>query len=849
MIFSLATGSPTEIPLTSLYDHTFGVRCVAFSKDSRWLCSVGDLHDGFVYMWAINSKTGSARLHSSNKCMASVQDIAWMGDSVISVGTRHVKVWRLEQPALTSPSKTKFKLDPVEHGMPPSPGPKILPGRNCVLGPLLDLVFTCVVAISDTQAVLGTDKGDVCLLDDVNCTQSLSKIHRVNFSITSITVDQPSTRLWLGGKEGNIQALPIDGMARPRDYPESQRLPIKPICVEDSSSPKACSVVAMGYFQDRLITVDSSRTILIRGGFEQEDAISLDAHDSAVLGVSFLNRPNDQQSTFFTWSASGSVKFWTLSGVCIATLMVPLRQLNLDVENGMNELKVVRAFSCGNCFLSGDKLGFLVLFGDALMQDMVTLKAHDGEINDIALTPQAGKLEVTLVATCGRDRTIQLFKKDPSEMRLLQTIEHGGALGQVLFFNDGAFLVASSSDRTIMVHAQVVAEKSIAYLPMRVITLRNSPVSMTVMPESLTTLLVSTMDRQIHEYDITSGHHLHSIKASDNDSNDSVIMSSFAIGTLYHCENPMKLLLGVTSTDRSIRIYDYKKTSLLLKEHGHTGGISNVAFMPHGTDSTGFQLITSGLDGTIMIWELSARAQYEDETDEMSVHSAAASPIRETLGLNQPLRRVLSRSEICDLQRALEVNRTSAQSDILAGNESPSRIRKQVSRHTLANQTLKLQSPPPLPSVIATVDRMLLQTQSSMPPSLRISQTTKRRAALDVRQQTKSSESLGDLSSSSDLICKSLRGYRKKVTTSSETLKAGTAEELERELSLTIRTIHQKTRRFQAASETVMDDLLDEHSEKLAQMIEEGAAVGMAKVTKAEGPSKTNGNEGGLEEP
>ena len=75
LIFS--TASPSDVPLSILSDHSFGVSSVTFSDDSRWLCTLGNSHDGFILIYSINAKTGSARLHSSNKC-SNVSRVTWM---------------------------------------------------------------------------------------------------------------------------------------------------------------------------------------------------------------------------------------------------------------------------------------------------------------------------------------------------------------------------------------------------------------------------------------------------------------------------------------------------------------------------------------------------------------------------------------------------------------------------------------------------------------------------------------------------------------------------------------------------------------------------------------------------
>lgn len=84
LIFSAAKDSPPDIPLSILNEHTVGVRGLAFSANSQYLATLGDVNDGFLFVWSINLKNGSAKLHSTNKCTAFVRDMCWMGRTLIT---------------------------------------------------------------------------------------------------------------------------------------------------------------------------------------------------------------------------------------------------------------------------------------------------------------------------------------------------------------------------------------------------------------------------------------------------------------------------------------------------------------------------------------------------------------------------------------------------------------------------------------------------------------------------------------------------------------------------------------------------------------------------------------------
>lgn len=83
LIFPLQDSS-SDCPLAILNEHTFGVRAVAFSQDQKYLASLGTPNDGFLYVWSINQRTGSAKLHSSNKCTSFVKQIAWLGNNIVT---------------------------------------------------------------------------------------------------------------------------------------------------------------------------------------------------------------------------------------------------------------------------------------------------------------------------------------------------------------------------------------------------------------------------------------------------------------------------------------------------------------------------------------------------------------------------------------------------------------------------------------------------------------------------------------------------------------------------------------------------------------------------------------------
>ena len=357
-------------PLACLQDHTFSVRCLAFSKDCRWLASIGGIHDNFVFLWAINPTNGSARLHSTNKCTSFVQDLAWMGNSIVSVGTRHVKVWRNEiADAPVSPRKTKSRYGTPETRVTANPQMKTFCGRNCLLGSLIDATFTCITSVSGSRAILCTADGIVCLLDDTEHAQKIHELYRCCFGIRCVAFDTKTGKLYLAGDGCEVQSLYADwSTIRTERLTEGQQ-PLAGIVVHEPFPLQiSAGVVAIGYTAGHLITLDSSHTITLHRMPDDDlkppsitARETLRAHGSPALGVQALPQPNDYKSDFFTWSTDGTILFWSDYGFCTLVSRVPLMDSNLDHNSTSNELRVVKAWSSG-FFVAGDIVGNLWYF-------------------------------------------------------------------------------------------------------------------------------------------------------------------------------------------------------------------------------------------------------------------------------------------------------------------------------------------------------------------------------------------------------------------------------------------------------------------------------------------------------
>ena len=334
-------------------EHSFGVQAIAFSPDSKLLATLGTVNDGFLHIWEIDERSGAATLIATNKCTNVVRQIVWIGRNLITVGVRFVKVWRPDESS--SASNTNGDQTCVLS----SPGHKPLFGRNTLLGELLEATFTTVVGISDSKAITCADNGDVCLLDDSEKQQRLSKVAAVDFGVTAACT-AANGQLLVSGVDGRIEMLCLEQLLQETSSRETPNL----LSPKKASYKRQTQLSAIGWIDSIVVTVDNGHSIQLRQPSTTENPPSfpvmntLAAHSDQILGIRALPMIKQQPASFLTWSSEGSVIGWNSNGKPTFNTNVPLEQVN-DVYNMTNELKSVSSVLHCSFIVTGDKYGVL----------------------------------------------------------------------------------------------------------------------------------------------------------------------------------------------------------------------------------------------------------------------------------------------------------------------------------------------------------------------------------------------------------------------------------------------------------------------------------------------------------
>jgi hypothetical protein len=287
--------------------------------------------------------------------------MAWLGTSLITAGTRHVKVWRIDETGVASPTTTTRRQSDMSffsNNMPKFEN-KTLQGRPCILGSLLDATYTTVVPVAADKAIVCSDKGDICLLDDSGGSQTFSKICSAGFGISSGRLGTHDY-LHLASVSGGWCTLAVtDLLSKYETSLTFQNETIAPDLISEESQ-----LVAIVSLRDHLVTVDSHHFIsllkLVEGKeskFEASLEQQLPAHGDAVLGVRSIPSGGDSTAAFYTWSVDGTVLFWDSDGKCSMRTEIALDQSDSN-DDDRNELRSVYVLRQSESIAVGDKYGF-----------------------------------------------------------------------------------------------------------------------------------------------------------------------------------------------------------------------------------------------------------------------------------------------------------------------------------------------------------------------------------------------------------------------------------------------------------------------------------------------------------
>ncbi|KAK3271495.1 hypothetical protein CYMTET_20160 [Cymbomonas tetramitiformis] len=632
VVWDLKSGNCAAV----LKGHKYGINSVVFSANGKYVVSSGVQHDGLLCIWEWRS--GTRLLHQ--RASSTIHSLAFdtHGESTfVTAGVRQLKFWKVRgggRGDARTPSTGSLHLDCraanlgdhqenafVSVAFAPIPpghvdgelGPSALycltaNGRLNYIRPSRTIDKWVDLRVSQAHAVTATDAHVACA-----CANGVVRIFAAHTLAYTTTLPRPAPERQHGITDPALCAR----LAVANNVAEGggERYP-DAIAAAFSAQGEHLAVV----YSDHSLFVWDTRDMRNIGRLSS----SL-AHSKCIWGIApappsrFLTDQEADECAFATCSYDGSVRLWDLernSGqghqreVPCRTASVYCRDLvgvlyadDGDAvaeggEGGMPatgasgtagacELRCLAVHPNGRELATGDKSGNVRVYDLAAMRLSAMLLAHDAEVLALDYTEEEAE-GGGLLASAGRDRLIHIYdaSKSSKPYRLLQTIaDHSSSITAVRFANQGARLLSSSADKSILFRHIAPRDDGGCSRYHGEVALRGTVYDLDV-DGSDTRAVSVAQDKRINIWNVATGRAVRSYKAEGGEAIAVVIDPGGVVAVCAH-------------TDRCVRMYSIATGELLGKAEGHAEVVTGMSLSADHT-----RLVTVSGDACIFVWRL-----------------------------------------------------------------------------------------------------------------------------------------------------------------------------------------------------------------------------------------------------
>ncbi|XP_037541969.1 mitogen-activated protein kinase-binding protein 1-like [Nematolebias whitei] len=625
----LVTGECGHLPAVRLWDvaeqrqvaelqkHKYGVSCVAFSPNNKYIVSVGNQYDMMVNVWAWKKDVVVA----ANKVSSKVTGVSFSEDSsyFVTVGNRHVRFWYLDQ------CKANKASAPVP-----------LLGRSGLLGELRNNFF-CDVACgrgsnSDTTFCI-TSSGLLC---EFSSRRVLDKWVDLRTTVAQ-TLTLSEELIFCGCADGMVRVLWAADLhfvcALPRPHPLGSDVS----AMTDAShlfntKADACyaDVIALQYdpasrwlscvYNDHSLYVWDVREVR-----RVKKVTSALFHAACVWDLEmFPDVPVESAAglssgAFLTCSADNTIRMWHMEDSTqtrvgcqnilshdllniiyvdgnTSTLLDPECATNVNADKSgdvpaaeiRGSIRTVCVSPDGKHLASGDRNGMLRVHDLSSMKEILKVEAHDAEILCLEYSkPETG---LKLLATASRDRLIHVLNAD-DDYSLVQTLdEHSSSITAVRFaaHENNVKIISCGADKSIYFRTAHKTDRGTEFRRSHHMVRKTTLYDMAV-DATCKYAAVGCQDRCIRIFNIGSGKQKKLYKGSLSED-----------GSLLRVQiDPSGQFVATSCSNKSISIFDFFTGECVATMFGHSEIVSGLKF----TNDCKRLISVSG-DSCVFVWRL-----------------------------------------------------------------------------------------------------------------------------------------------------------------------------------------------------------------------------------------------------
>ncbi|KAM4640954.1 WD repeat-containing protein 62-like [Discoglossus pictus] len=593
-----------KVMVSEMLGHKYGVSCVRFSPNMKYVVSVGYQHDMVVNVWDWKANNIVAK----NKVSSKVVAISFSEDSsyFVTVGNRHVRFWYLE---------TSKNLQ-VNGTVP-------LVGRSGLLGDLHDNVF-CGVACGRGQNMGSTfciaNSGILCQFSEKRVLEKWIKL-KVSAS-TCLTVTEHY--VFCGCVEGTVRVFSaqtlqyIADLPRPHYLGVDVSLGLDPSTLfakqTDSSYPDTSALVYDEYNQ-WICCVYNDHSLYVwdvKDTKKVGKVYSALYHSAYVWNVEIYPEVEDKTfppaGSFLTCSSDNTIRLWNTSSnprlrrniysndlhkvIYVDSNTQYLKDNSVtseksDSKDTKSGVRVIKVRPDGQHLASGDRVGNIRVYDLGIFDELLAIEAHDGEV--LCLEYSKPLTGVTMLASASRDRLIHILDVD-NGYSLQQTLDdHSSSITAVKFAGDHEqmHMISCGADKSIYFRTAQMLTEGIYFPRMHHVVEKTTLYDMDV---DLTqkSVAVACQDKNIRLYNVSSGKQEKCLKGSASG------------GALLKVQmDPSGTFFATSCSNKNICIYDVQSGECVATVYGHSDIITDIKFTPDCK-----RLITVSGDSCVFIWQL-----------------------------------------------------------------------------------------------------------------------------------------------------------------------------------------------------------------------------------------------------
>uniref|UniRef100_A0A8C6LNX2 Mitogen-activated protein kinase binding protein 1 n=1 Tax=Nothobranchius furzeri TaxID=105023 RepID=A0A8C6LNX2_NOTFU len=603
--------------VTELQKHKFGISCVAFSPNNKFIVSVGNQYDMMVNVWAWKKDVVVA----ANKVSSKVTGVSFSEDSsyFVTAGNRHIRFWYLDN------CKDNKASTPVP-----------LLGRSGLLGELRNNFFSDVAcgrgSKSDSTYCI-TSSGLLCEFNNKRMLEKWVDLQTGVAHSLSLSEDL----IFCGCADGTVRTFKSADLHFVCTLPKPHPLGSNVTGITEASH--LCNTKANGCYPDCIavqydpvsrwlscVYNDHSLYVWdIREVQRVKKVTSALFHAACVWDLEMFPDVSGESvaglssGVFLTCSADNTIRMWCvehptqhhvysqnhLSNDLLnimyldgntSSLLDPGCTANMSTDKSGDaqaaEIRTGIRTVClrpdGKHLASGDRNGVLRVHDLSSMKEILKVEAHDAEI--LCLDYSKPETGLRLLATASRDRLIHILNAD-DDYSLVQTLdEHSSSITAVRFaaHDNKVKIISCGADKGIYFRTAHKTNRGTEFRrshhTVRKTTLYDMAVDATGKYAA-----VGCQDRCIRIFNISTGKQKKVFKGSLSDD-----------GSLLRVQiDPSGQYVATSCSSKNISIFDFYSGECVATMFGHSEIVTGMKF----TNDCKYLISVSG-DSCVFVWRL-----------------------------------------------------------------------------------------------------------------------------------------------------------------------------------------------------------------------------------------------------